>query len=99
MSRGPDVGTRLARALEASGPGVAVARRTATRWASVTFTGARHELDCTAPATPALEQWLADLPEAEFALPGHLVADLTIAAMTATAERIDFRIEALTVES
>jgi len=99
MSRGPDIGTRLARALEASGPGVAVTGRSVTRWASVTFTGARHEIDCTAPASPALEQWFADLPEKEFAFPGHLVADLTIAGMTATPERIDFRIEALTVET
>ena len=99
MSRGPDAGTRLARALEASGPGVIVTRRTATRWASVTFTGARHDLHCTAPASPALEQWLADLPEAEFVIPGHLVADLTITAMTATAERIEVWIEALTVEA
>jgi hypothetical protein len=99
MNRGPDVGTRLARALEASGPDVTVTRRTATRWASVTFTGARHELQCTAPASPALEQWLADLPEAEFAIPGHLVADLAITGMTATATRIDWQIEALTVEA
>jgi len=98
MSRGPDAGTRLARALEASGPGVVVTRRTAMRWASVTFSGARHEVHGTAPASSALEHWLDALPEAEFAIPGHLVADLTITAMTATAERVDFTIEALTVE-
>ena len=98
MSRGPDAGARLGRALAAE-PGVVVTARTATRWASATFTGARHELRLTVPASPAIEQWLADLPEADFAIPGHLVADLAITAMTATAERLDVCIEALTVET
>lgn len=98
MSRRVDAGARLARTIEAAGPGVVVTRRTASRWASVTFTGARHRLDCAAPASSALEQWLADLPEAAFSIPGHLVADLEIVAVTATPERVEMQIDVLTVE-
>jgi hypothetical protein len=99
MSRGPDVGTRLARAIVAGAPGVVVTGRGAVPWASVTFAGARHTVMLEAPATPAVERWLADLPEAEFSLPGHLVADIAIVAMSATAERLSVTIEALTVET
>jgi hypothetical protein len=68
-----------------------------TAWASATFAGARHELDFVAERSAALDTWLSALPEAEFALRGHLVADINVD------ERIDsdavtLRIEALTVE-
>jgi hypothetical protein len=98
MSRGPDVATQLARALEASGPGVTVARHETSRWASVTFAGARHRMTVEARATPELDRWLAALPGAEFALRGHLVADVTVASVEKSEEHARVVIEALTVE-
>jgi len=98
MSRGPDVATQLARAFERSGPGVIVARSESTPWASVTFSGARHRLTIEARATPGLDRWLAGLPEAEIALRGHLVADLTVAGLDLSDGRATVTIEALTVE-
>jgi hypothetical protein len=98
MSRGPDAATQFSRALEQSGPGVIVARHDSTPWASVTFAGARHRLTIEAPLTPGFDRWLAALPEAEFALRGHLVADLTIGSIERCGGRVTVAIDVLTVE-
>ncbi len=50
-------------------------------WNSITFNGTRHEvmLDFNgAEAVAAGEDFIADLPEHEFRIPGQLVADATI---------------------
>lgn len=50
-------------------------------WSSITFTGTRHEvmLDFNgAEAVAAGEEFIANLPEHEFRIPGQLVADATI---------------------
>ena len=102
MSRGPDPGTALVRALEANArhAGCPV-RMTAcdwTRWASATFTGARHSLTLKAVAGPALDCWLVGLSEAEFALRNYLLADLTVTRMAREGELVMVALEALTVE-
>lgn len=97
-----DADARLRRALahsaKAAGAAVTITRSTAERWASATFTGARHELDLAGPASDAAESWLADLPEAELPLAGHLVADLRIVAMTQVASDLTVTLEVLTLE-
>lgn len=102
MSRGPDAATLLARALAASagaaGCPVTIAAVDWSRWASATFTGARHLLRLSAPPSPALIAWIAALPEAEFSLRGHLVADLSVAAVRQSGEEIGIELEVLTVE-
>lgn len=102
MSRGPDAATLLARAVTASAEAAAcpvtIQAAVWKRWASVTFTGARHSLTLSAPPSPALIAWIAALPEAEFALRNHLVADLSIAAVRYAAEAIIVELEILTVE-
>jgi len=47
-------------------------------WSSATFVGAQHRLAVAVPDTDAARAWLATLPEAEFHLPGLLVADLAV---------------------
>jgi hypothetical protein len=102
MSRGPDAATLLARALAASAEAarcpVTIALHDIRRWASVTFSGMRHQLRIEAPMSPQLDTWLATLPDAEFALRGHLVADLTIEAIRRADGRATAEIEVLTVE-
>jgi hypothetical protein len=52
-----------------------------TAWSSITFSGTRHEvmLDFDgAEAVEVGEQFIADLPEHEFRIPGQLVADATV---------------------
>ena len=51
------------------------------RWASITFTGARHRLELAfdgAEAVEAGELFITLLPEHEFAIPDQLVADATV---------------------
>lgn len=102
MSRGPDAATQLERALVAMGAaaGCAPVLRAAdwTRWASATFTGARHRIVLALPDSPVARRWLADLPEAEFGLGGHLVADLVLASQRRDSDGITVEIEVLTVE-
>lgn len=57
-------------------------------WASVTFTGERH-VYAFAPGAPP-----AALSEAEFALRGHIVADLTVEQKDG-----EIVVEALTIEA
>ena len=96
-----DAGTQLERALvrSAADAGIALAMvaATATPWASVTFTGARHRFTLAAARSTSLDAWLAGLAEAEFRLRGHLVADLVVAG-THTGEPAEITLEALTVE-
>ncbi|WP_431469828.1 hypothetical protein [Sphingosinithalassobacter sp. LHW66-3] len=102
MSRGPDAATLLERALLASAVTancpVRVCESDWTRWASATFTGARHMLKLAATPGDALSRWLAALPEAEFALRGHLLADLTIERLVRNDEEAFVFLEVLTVE-
>jgi len=102
MSRGPDAATLLGRALlagaERAGCPIAIAASDWTRWASVTFTGARHLLTLAAADSPALDTWLSGLPEAEFALRGHLVADLSVESVHREAGVVTILLEVLTVE-
>jgi len=52
-----------------------------TAWSSITFSGTRHEimLDFDGiQAVAAGEDFIENLPEHEFRIPGHLVADATI---------------------
>lgn len=102
MSRGPDAETLLRRALEASaeaaGCPVTLVHSDWTRWASATFTGARHLLALTAPPSPALDRWIAALPEAELRLRGHLVADLVVEHVRRSGEAVTLSLEVLTVE-
>lgn len=80
--RGRDAAAHLARALlrSASAAGLSVALDTlrAHPWASATFVGNRLSVVLVTPRAPALGRWLADLPLAELALPGHLVASLAV---------------------
>jgi len=102
MSRGPDAATLLTRGLlasaEAAGCPVAIPAADWTRWASVTFNGARHLLTLAAPASPALDAWLTGLPEAEFALRGHLVADVSVESVHREGNAATVLLEVLTVE-
>lgn len=50
-------------------------------WASITFAGSRHTLSLIfagEEAVEAGERFIAALPDHEFAIPGHLVADATV---------------------
>ena len=102
MSRGADAATLLERALleSARAAGCALTLRASEmkRWASATFTGARHLLTLSGHATPTLDAWLAALPETEFALRHHLVADMVVQSVTREGADVTIAWEVLTVE-
>lgn len=102
MSRGPDACTLISRALAgkaaAAGCAVILAGSDTRRWASATFAGARHVLTVAAQSSPALDDWLAGLPDAEFALRGHLVADLAVTGVSRDGDAVTIALEILTVE-
>ena len=79
-----DPASRLIAALQALGEdrGVLLGHEQ-RRWASITFAGARHTLALRFAGTDAVEageRFIAALPEHEFAIPRHLVADATVTA-------------------
>jgi hypothetical protein len=70
-------------------------------WASVTFSGARHELTFRlegAGAEAAASRFLAELPTAEFVLRGHILADISLVAEERRPGCARITLEALTVE-
>jgi hypothetical protein len=77
----------LIRALLTRHPELVVEEARTEPWASVTFTGMRHVLRC-APID------LEGLDEAEFALPDHVLADITAGCQGGS-----LVIEALTIET
>lgn len=59
-----------------------VLRHTEKAWASVTFEGTRHTIELCfigGEAVAAGEAFIAALPEHEFAIPGQIVADASMA--------------------
>jgi hypothetical protein len=107
LPRGPRRSTceRLREELQALARGHALfVAHSEKSWASITFAGARHRIDLAfegAEAVEAAENFIAWLPEHEFALPRQLVAD---AAVTGVDHRIgpdprmDVRIELLVLD-
>jgi hypothetical protein len=81
--RGPDAGTLLVRALRTMGAAfdIRILSIAGRPWSSATFTGTRYVVKLAAPAVPGLRSWIRTLPEADFALRGHLVADLSVDAI------------------
>lgn len=72
------------------------------RWASVTFTGGRHELICRIAGADCLasaSRFCAGIGEAEFELPGHIVADIAVTSLLADDRDAWITLEALTVEA
>ena len=102
MSRGPDAGTLLVRALYrdscSAGCALEIVESDWVRWASATFTGARHAMRWTALPSAKLDRWLAALPEADLLLRGHLLADLQVVAIARTPEGVTIDLEALTLD-
>ena len=74
-----------------------------TDWRSLTFNGERHRIDLRVPSpgAPAVAEALTrDISEAEFSIPGHIVADIGVegAMIEHPDGAVSLTIEALTVE-
>ena len=102
MSRGPDVGTMLVRAVQAMaqrhGCLVIVSAADSCRWASATFNGERHRLSLSAQPTAMLDDWLTSLTESAFPQRGPLVADLTVSCVRRSPDTVTIELDILTLE-
>jgi hypothetical protein len=70
-------------------------------WASVTFSGARHQMTFRLEgpgAEAAAARFLAELSTAEFQLRGHILADIAVVAEERRPGYARIALEALTVE-
>ena len=72
------------------------------RWASITFSGERHRLSLSLPgpgAQAAVDAFLDGLEDRDFALRGHILADIEAAGIQRDSDgQIRLTLEALTVE-
>ncbi len=69
-------------------------------WASITFSGARHEITVRLEgegAEAAADRFAAGLDETEFRLRGHILADIALIARESAGEGVRLDLEALTV--
>ena len=100
----PDATSALLRAIAAqfaARDGFAVENIKSRSWASATFLGARHELIfglSGATADAAADAFVSRLDSIEFALRGHIVADIALVSDERRADGVRIAIEALTVE-
>lgn len=70
-------------------------------WASITFSGARHEISLRLVgegAEAAADRFAERLDATEFRLRGHILADITLAAREPIDGGVRLSLEALTVE-
>ena len=99
-------GAELKRALRAwfvaLGAPVAFETLSSRPWASITFAGERHRLALLLPgpgAQAAADAFLDGLEDREFALRGHILADIEATGVARDADgQIRLTLEALTVE-
>lgn len=94
--RGRDPHDLLRRALAALAPDAAFGASSTVAWSSATFTGARHSVELSFDGPAAQDQarrFNAQLADHEFALRGHLVADIICSTRDT-----GLTVEALTIE-
>ncbi|KQT33371.1 hypothetical protein ASG29_04750 [Sphingomonas sp. Leaf412] len=92
---------RLERALlrdaDRAGAPIRIERHASESWHSATFAGGRHRLEASGASGARLDAWLAGLDEAAIEVPGHVLADLSVAACHRAGAVTRFRVEGLTV--
>jgi hypothetical protein len=99
-----DAATAFTRAVRAHFPSAArfvIEEMRSRGWASVTFSGARHELAFRIEglgADDAAARFLSGLHARDFELPGHLLADISLVSEERRPGLARIRLEALTVE-
>ncbi|HYI64032.1 MAG TPA: hypothetical protein VEW71_04020 [Allosphingosinicella sp.] len=79
-----------------------VEERSSRPWASITFAGARHRLRLSLrgpSAAASADAFLAGLPEREFDLRGHFMADIALIEDVRGDGSVRLTLEALTVEA
>lgn len=96
-------GRLIAALIERCGGDCEIAEGVMTPWASATFIGARHALTLVLMGEDAslrAEALAVMLPEANFAIPGHVVADVAVDRVaTDAADEARLMLSVLTIEA
>ena len=96
-------GRLIATLLDQAGPDSEITDSVLTSWCSATFVGARHAVTLVLRGMDAAARGAAlavRLPEMEFRLPGHIVADLVVDEREETAtDEVRLRLSVLTIEA
>lgn len=79
------------------GPTLTIGDSRARDWASASFCGERHHFDCWAQTPFDIADLRAALVVAEWRIPGHIVADVTVEPRSGETGRCGATIEILTV--
>lgn len=98
---GEELERALGLALAGHGGALDFTGRTSRPWASVAFSGARHRLVlCIGgpDAQSAADAFLDGLADREFALRGHVLADIAVIGDVRDGNCVHLTLEALTVE-
>lgn len=91
MSRAErDLIKAVANSATASVSGAAVSLARSRDWSSSLFTGVRLTVEIKAAEDEAFETWLADLPEAEFAVRGYFVAGADLVERSSGTAVVEF---------
>lgn len=91
----------LAQLINRAGGNATVERATSRPWASALFQGRRHLIAlkiCGPDAMARRVQFATGLEEAEWTLPRHFVADITIDACKSSPDEERIELSALTIE-
>lgn len=92
----------LVRALQKRLPDAVITVSHQTNWFSMTFAGERLEMFVSLSGIDArqrLQQFADALPDAEFALPGKLVADIAIIKLVTDSNSAILSVEALVLDA
>ncbi|WP_052742532.1 hypothetical protein [Sphingomonas sp. Ag1] len=100
--RGPAPAALIERALHASAAqrrlSVTIEPMGSAPWYSATFAGERHAMTLTTPAGDAAREWLSRVEDVDVALPGSLLAGLSVTGAREQDGQWQARIEAVTVD-
>ncbi len=91
----------LAQLIERAGEGCSTLRASSRPWASALFQGRRHVITLSFEGTQAQEQaarFAQGIEEAEWNLPRHFVADITMDVRREQQDGVELELSALTIE-
>ena len=94
----PLLSSALRRSAAAAGVVLDIAAMDESPWASLTFTGTRHRLTCTAEASDAAAAWLAAIATVALPMRGHVAGEPHLVDCATDHGRLTATLELVTIE-
>ncbi|NJC34326.1 hypothetical protein GGR88_001800 [Sphingomonas jejuensis] len=93
--RGPDPAVAVMREIRRRVPDAELVTARQRPWASVTYSGVQLSMVLTSGQAGPVDRLMLDLPEMDWRLPGHIMADVAGALESGAGGTVTVRIEAL----